>query len=92
MSATTNRTTIELESIIRRIVREELVRLLRTPAQSLLEDWRQEGPEDPEGDETALAEALAVLREYEDKPDAWISWEEFEAELDKAEATGELPH
>src|SRR6266571_3531723 len=33
-----------------------------------------EDPNDPESDALLLREALAVLREYEDKPDAWMSW------------------
>lgn len=78
----------ELETLIRRVVREEITRLLRSPA---LKDWRQEGPDDPVEDELLLHEALAVLQEYGDKPEAWLNWEDFEAELDRAEAAGELP-
>ena len=81
----------ELETLIRRAVREELVRLLRTPVRSILEDWRQEGPEDPAEDELLLGEALAVLRKYEEERDAWMDWQGFEAELDRAETAGELP-
>lgn len=80
----------ELEALIRRIVREELIRLLRTPVRSILEDWSQEGPDNPAEDDLLLHEALSVLREYGDKPEAWMSWEDFEAELDRAEAAGEL--
>lgn len=81
----------ELETLIRRVVREELIRLLCTPARSILKDWSQEGTDNPAEDELLLHEALAVLREYVDKPEAWMSWEDFEAELDRAEAAGELP-
>ena len=81
-----------LESLIRRVVREELIRLLRTPVRSILDDWEQEGRDDPEGDETLLIEALAVLQEHGDKPEHWMSWEDFETELDEAEARGELPN
>ena len=42
-------------------------------------------------DEGLLKGALAVLEEYGDKPKSWMRWEEFEAELDRAEAAGELP-
>ncbi len=84
-------TGLELENLIRRIVREELARLLRSPARTLLDDWRQEGPEDAEGDAQLAADALAVLEEYKDTPEAWMKWEDFEAELDRAEAAGELP-
>jgi hypothetical protein len=81
----------ELETLVRRVVREEIRRVLQRPVRSILDDWKQEGPEDPEGDALLLREALGGLREYEDKPDAWMSWDDFEAELDRAEAAGELP-
>jgi hypothetical protein len=81
----------ELEVLVRRVVREELTRLLRSPVRSILEDWRQEGLDDPAEDELLLSEALAVLQEYGGKPEAWMTWEDFEAELDRAEAAGELP-
>ncbi len=81
----------ELQVLVRRVVREELTRLLHVPVRSILEDWRQEGPDDPAEDELLLREALAVLQGYGDKPDAWMDWEDFEAELDRAEAAGELP-
>ena len=81
----------ELQVLIRRVVREELTRLLRAPVRSILEDWGQEGPDDPAQDELLLREALAVLQGYEDQPEAWMNWEDFEAELDRAEAAGELP-
>jgi len=81
----------ELEILVRRVVREELTHLLRAPVRSILEDWRQEGPDDPAEDELLLSEALAVLQGYKDRPEAWMNWEDFEAELDRAEAAGELP-
>ena len=81
----------ELEVLVRRVVREELTRLLRAPVRSILEDWRQEGPNDPAEDELLLSEALAVLQRHKDQPDTWMNWEDFEAELDRAEAAGELP-
>ena len=81
----------KLEALIRRVVKEELIRLLRTPVRSILEDWRQEGPNDKAGDELLLSDALNTIQEYRDRPDAWIKWDDFEAELDRAEAAGELP-
>jgi len=57
----------------------------------ILDDWRHEGPDDPESDTLLRAEALAALERYAGQPDCWMSWEEFEAELDRAEAAGELP-
>ena len=83
--------TDELETLIRRVVREELSRLLRAPVRSILDDWQQEGPDDPAGDELLLKDALAVLQKYGDQSDVWVSWEEVAAELDQAEAMGELP-
>jgi len=96
MSTNPTRTVIpispaDLENLIRRVVREELVRLLRRPARSILEDRGQEGSEDPAEDELLLSEAFANLHQYGDQQDALMSWEDFEAELDKVEAAGELP-
>ena len=96
MSATTPQAAIsisltDLEALIRRVMREELARLLRARAPSILDDWSQEGPDDPTGDEELLAEALAVLEQHKDDPDAWMKWEDFKAELARAEAAGELP-
>ncbi|QTA88266.1 hypothetical protein [Desulfonema magnum] len=81
----------ELETLIRRVIREEFVRLLQNPIRSLLEDWKQEGPNEPEGDELLLRDALDVLRKHKDNPDAWTDWEAFEEELDQEEAMNELP-
>ena len=96
MSATSTKTSVtislaDLENLIRRVVREELTRLLRQPTPSIGDDWSHEGPDDPAGDAALLADALAVLEEYGDKPETWMKWEDFEAELDRAEANGELP-
>jgi len=82
--------TAELEGLVRRVVREELSRLLREPLRSVLEGAEREGPENPAEDEVLLKDALAVLEEYGDKPESWMSWEDFESELDRAEAAGEL--
>jgi hypothetical protein len=81
----------ELENLVRRVIREELIQLLRSPVRSILEDRTQDGPDDALQDNLLLGEALAVLREVGDKPEAWMTWEDFEAELDRAEAAGELP-
>ena len=45
--------------------------------------------DDDEDDEELAREAEEILANTPD--DAWISLEEFEAELDRAEAAGELP-
>ena len=81
----------ELKALIRHLVREELVALLHSPV-ATLEDWQRQGADDPEGDALLLRDALAVLEAEGDDPEAWMSWEEVEAELDRAEAAGELPH
>jgi hypothetical protein len=77
----------DLETMIRRVIREELAR----HTLSVLDDSSQEGPDDPAGDEELLADALIVLEQYKDKPEAWTDWEDFKAELASAEASGELP-
>ena len=78
------------EHLVRRIVREELLRLLdRQP--SIAENWQHEGEPDEAGDKRLLQEGLAVLDEYADQPDAWTDWAEFEAELERTGAVGELP-
>ena len=79
-----------IEGLVRRIVREELLRLLETRP-TIANDWQHEGEPDEAGDEALLQDALAVLQGYTDKPDAWTNWADFEAELERAEAAGELP-
>ena len=79
-----------LEHFVRRIVREELLRLLDKQP-SIAENWQHEGESDEAGDELLLQDALAVLEEYGDRPETWMSWADFEAELERAEAAGELP-
>jgi hypothetical protein len=78
----------DLEKMIRRVVREELS---RTPQPSILDDWSQEGPDDPAGDAALLREAEQILAEAESKPEMWLNLADFEKELDRAEAAGELP-
>jgi hypothetical protein len=81
----------EFEQLIRRIVREEVSRILQPPKPSILDDWSHEGTDAP-GDDAELAEAaVEAIREHERNPDATMSWDEFEAELKRAEAAGELP-
>ena len=82
---------LELESLVRRVVHQELRKLLEPSRPKILDDWSQEGPEDPEGDEQLLREALATRSKYRDHPEDWIEWGDAEAELDRAEAAGELP-
>jgi hypothetical protein len=79
----------ELETLIRRVVREELRRALRLV--NPLNDWSHEGTDDPEGDEILAREALAQIAEYEKNPYRRMTLEEYEAELARAEAAGELP-
>lgn len=80
----------KLEHFVRRIVREELLQLLdRQP--SIAENWLHEGESDEAGDELLLKDGLAVLAEYVDRSETWMSWADFEAELERAEAAGELP-
>lgn len=87
---TVNMSATELEALIRRVVREELAHLLHTHQPSILDDWQQEGPDDPDGDARLLHEALAALEHIQAHPDTLMSLAEFEQELQQAEAAGEL--
>ncbi len=80
----------ELRQLVRRMVREELAELFPKARPEILDDLSHEGPEDPDEDDQLLREALATLQEHQIQPDGWMSWEDFEAELDRAEAAGEL--
>ncbi|MCP4661991.1 MAG: hypothetical protein GY856_41845 [bacterium] len=72
--------TEELESLIRRVVREEFDALLEHSRIGMeLED------------EALAADAIAILEADRDRPEAWISWEEAKAEIARVEAAGELP-
>jgi tRNA A37 threonylcarbamoyladenosine dehydratase len=85
----------DLEAIIQRTVREtvreELRRLFYQNLPAIRHYLLHEGPDDPEGDEQLLQEALETLEYINAHPESVQSWEEFEAELDRAEAAGELP-
>jgi hypothetical protein len=81
----------ELEALIRRVVREEIRRLFEATRPSILHDWSHEGPDDPEGDEQLRKEALELILQREQSADTSVSWEEFQVELRRAEAAGELP-
>jgi len=85
----------ELEDLVRRVVREELRRLAAGPAAeaptSILHDWRHEGPDDPAADEELAQEAEALSRECREAPEELTSLEDFERQLARAEAAGELP-
>lgn len=81
----------ELEALLRRVVREELTRLLKAQPLSPLDDWSHEGPDDPGGDAALLAEALAQIERERTGPTPHIDWETARAELARAEAAGELP-
>jgi hypothetical protein len=72
---------LDLENLLRRVVREELSRASGSSARSILNDWNHEGADDPAGDATLMREAVAVLDKYGDKPDTWVRWEDFEAEI-----------
>jgi hypothetical protein len=79
----------DLESLIRSVIREELRRALRPV--NPLDDWSHEGPDDPEGDKIIAREALAQIEEIKKNPSQLRTWEEFDAELARAAAAGELP-
>lgn len=81
----------ELEALIRRVVRKELVRIVQQQPGSILDDWSQEGPDDPEGDEALLNEVLEQIEREQTTPAIRIAWETAQAELACAEAAGKLP-
>jgi len=78
---------IDLEVLIRRVVREAVHEELA----SILDYVEHEGADDPAGDAEILADALALSRRYRDNKEGWKSWEDFKEELKRAEAAGELP-
>ena len=77
MSQTTSSDQDQLEALIRRVVREELTRLLSAPVGSILDDWRQEGGDDPVADELLLRDALAVVQKHAEDESAWMKWDDF---------------
>lgn len=81
----------ELEALLRRIVREEVTRLLAERRTTLLDDWGQEGPDEPQGDAALLAEVLTEIEHEQAAPQPHIDWAAARAELARAEAAGELP-
>jgi hypothetical protein len=85
----------EMEDMIRRAVKEavheEFARVLRRAPASVADDWTHEGPSDPAGDQLLLAEALTERERYRTDPETWMDWDAFKAELEAAEAAGELP-
>ena len=81
----------ELETLIRRVVREEVTRAIQESGRSILDDWGQEGPDDEEGDEELLAEALVMSERIKANQTPLEDWEDFKRELKVAEAAGELP-
>lgn len=80
-----------METLLRRIVREELTRLLEAQRPSLLDSWGHKGPDDPDGDAALLADVLAQIEREADIPTPRINWAKARAELARAEAAGELP-
>jgi hypothetical protein len=48
---------------------------------SVVDDWTHEGPDDPDGDRLALAEALSELEHYRTHPQDAMNWETFKAQL-----------
>ena len=93
MGVTTQRSVVsvslnDLESLIRRVIREELAGQRQ---QDILDDWSHEGPDDPLGDEELLGDAVAASQAYRTSKEGWLTWEEFEAEIERAEVAGELP-
>lgn len=84
-------TVAELEALIRRVVREELTRLVQQQPGPTGDEWSHEGPDDPQGDEALLNDVLEQTEREKTTPAIRISWEAAKAELERAEAAGELP-
>lgn len=84
-------TVTDLEHLIRRVVREEISHAFSTIAPNPVHDWSHEGPDDPAGDAILLREALEAIAQIEQGLEVPMPWEEFKAELERAEAAGELP-
>jgi hypothetical protein len=84
-TATITITLGDLEALVRRVVheavREELAHALRSPNPAVLDYWRHEGPDDPDGDAELLADAEAVIAEFERDPVGWLTLDQFEADL-----------
>jgi len=74
----------EMESLIRRVVKEavheEFARVMQQLPSSIVDDWSHEGPDDPEGDRLLLAEALAKSERYRADPQEHLDWEAFKKE------------
>src|SRR6266508_3117084 len=71
----------EFEALIRRVVREEVGRLVRAPEPSIPDDSSHEGVEEPGDEEDLVQAALEAIREHEANPNASMNWEDFEEEL-----------
>lgn len=81
LTSVANLSLAEFECLLRRVVREVVREELahgQAPPLSILDDWNHEGPDDPEGDAKALAEALETWEEYKDKPETWFSLDDIE--------------
>jgi len=74
----------EMESLIRRVVKEavheEFARVMQQLPSSIVDDWSHEGPDDPQGDRLLLAEALAESERYHADPQEHLDWEAFKKE------------
>ena len=75
----------EMESLIRRVVKEavheEFARVMRQLPSAIVDGWAHEGPDDPAGDRLLLAEALAESERYRAVPQEQLEWSAFKAEL-----------
>ncbi len=69
----------ELEQLLRRTVREELDRM------------RDAALDDPVEEAALVTEILAEIEYEKTHPPTLIVWKDVKAELDRAEATSELP-
>lgn len=71
-----------LRPFVRDVVREELGKPTISPIYNILNDWAQEGPDDPAEDERVLREALSMLDRYRADRGDWMTLDEFERQLE----------
>ena len=81
----------ELEALIRRVVREALVRLVQQQPRSIADNWSHECPDDPHSDAALFNDVLEQIEHEQATPAIRIAWEATKAELERDAVAGELP-
>jgi hypothetical protein len=60
---------------------QEFTSMMQPLPSSIVDDWTHEGPDDPDADRLALAEAMSELEHYRTHPQDAMDWESFKAQL-----------